>query len=208
MRIRGYNHIKKPITVVEGINFIPKELQNGCNPRYVYLSENNPSIDELVQMYARLTDVRDAAWVVSEDVFQHLLDLKDSDRQFLLHNKRMFNCPVFVDRALEGTSCSIAIGDRKKMIERVNADTNIEVGSLFIDDFGDIYVYKVDLFDHKGQLIDLSNKTRIKTITQDSSIPTSEWIENRLGSPLEEGKNYFPCSKYSIELVKNEEIKW
>lgn len=84
----------------------------------------------------------------------------------------------------------------------------IEDGSLFKNKYETLFVYRFDRWDRKGYLINLSNGLSLgkyDLVNEEPLTPDFEWIEKVLDISIEEGKNYFPDSKYSIELVKDGE---
>ncbi|MDB1562964.1 hypothetical protein PGA94_09275 [Pediococcus pentosaceus] len=88
----------------------------------------------------------------------------------------------------------------------IKKDKYIEDGSLFKNEYETLFVYRLDRWNRKGYLINLS-KGLIKhdLVNEEPHTPDFEWIEKVLDISIEEGKNYFPDSKYSIELVKDGE---
>lgn len=85
-------------------------------------------------------------------------------------------------------------------------DEYIEDGSLFKNKYETLFVYRVDRWSMKGYLFNLSSGFGNRNlVNEEPRTPDFEWIEKVLDISIEEGKNYFPDSKYSIELVKDGE---
>lgn len=88
----------------------------------------------------------------------------------------------------------------------IKKDEYIEDGSLFKNKYETLFVYRFDRWNRKGYLINLSNGlSKHDLVNEEPLTPDFEWIEKVLDISIEEGKNYFPDSKYSIELVKDGE---
>lgn len=88
----------------------------------------------------------------------------------------------------------------------IKKDEYIEDGSLFKNKYETLFIYKFDRWSGKGYLINLSNGlSKHDFVNEEPLTPDFEWIEKVLDISIEEGKNYFPDSKYSIELVKDGE---
>ncbi|WEA58243.1 phage major capsid protein [Pediococcus pentosaceus] len=208
MRLKQSKTLKKPVTVVRGV--VPKfdgtvsGYRDGC----FTFSDMRPTIDELIQMYAAVDDetLANSVWVMGGEMYLYIATLKDGDGKYLLRSNGLFGRPVFVDEVLDGDEVlkPILIGERHAMIEKVNYDRDIEMGSVFINNLGDVYVYKTDSYYHSNHLVGLSDGTS-NSYLQDLSLPTANWIEETLNILIEEGKNYFPNSKYSIDLVRDGE---
>jgi hypothetical protein len=208
MKLKGHKQIKKPVTVVRGV--VPKfdGAVSGYRDGHFTFAGVRPTIDELIQMYAAVDDetLANSVWVMGGEMYLYIATLKDGDGKYLLRSNGLFGRPVFVDEVLDGDEVlkPILIGERHTMIEKVNYDRDIEMGSVFINNLGDVYVYKTDSYYHSNHLVGLSDGTS-NSYLQDLSLPTANWIEETLNILIEEGKNYFPDSKYVIELVKDGE---
>lgn len=88
----------------------------------------------------------------------------------------------------------------------IKKDKYIEEGSLFKNKYETLFVYQFDRWSRKGYLINLSNGLgKHDFVNEEPLTPDFEWIERVLDISIEEGKNYFPDSKYVIELVKDGE---
>lgn len=208
MRLKQSKTPKKLVTVVRGV--VPKfdGAVSGYRDGHFTFAGMRPTVDELIQMYAAMDGktLANSIWVMGQEMYRYIATLKDGDEKHLLFNNSLFGCPVCVDEVLDGDRVlkPILIGERHAMIEKVNYDRDIETGSVFINNLGDVYVYKTDSYYHSNHLVGLSDGTP-NSYLQDLSLPTANWIEETLHIPIEEGKNYFPNSKYSIDLVKDEE---
>lgn len=88
----------------------------------------------------------------------------------------------------------------------IKKDEYIEDGSLFKNKCEMLFVYRLDRWSRKGYLFNLSSGFGNRNlVNEEPRTPDFEWIEKVLDISIEEGKNYFPDSKYVIELVKDGE---
>lgn len=88
----------------------------------------------------------------------------------------------------------------------IKKDEYIEDGSLFKNEYETLFVYRFDRWNRKGYLINLSSGFGNRNlVNEEPRTPDFEWIEKVLDISIEEGENYFPDSKYSIDLVKDGE---
>lgn len=207
MRLKQNKIPEVLITVVRGIYPRSEGSVRSYRNGYIKFSGLYPTIDELVQMYAVMDSkvLSDSVWVMNQEMYRHIALLKNGDRDHLVFKNRLFGCPIFIDDFLnEDTVLSpIIIGERQQMVGKVNFDRPIETGSVFIDNFGGMYIYRTDSYYHKNHLVGVSDGT-MDSYLYDPSLPTANWIEKTLNISIEEGKNYFPSSKYVIDLIKDE----